>query len=282
MYFKPKVKAPHPEYVAHIQEIMRRSNLTTVCEEAACPNRAECYARNSATFMILGDTCTRACRFCNVKTGRGSSVDTDEPRRLAQAIQELGLKYVVITSVDRDDLHDYGAAHFVNCVKQIKKLVPEVKIELLTPDFQFDTDALDLIVQSQVHKLAHNQETVRRLSKTVRPQSDYARSLKVLAYYAKHSNMVVKSSLMLGLGESPEELRESMHELLDAGVRELTLGQYLQPTPKHHKVEKYYPQSFFDAMKEEAYHMGFEAVASGILVRSSYFAERLGAVHHAG
>jgi lipoic acid synthetase len=256
--------------------ILTANNLTTVCEAAACPNRAECYARKSATFMILGDVCTRACSFCNVKTGHGKRIDVDEPERLATAIEEIRLKYVVITSVDRDDLKDYGAGHFASCVRAIKEKNPEIKIELLTPDFRYDRAALDCVIASDVHKLAHNQETVRRLSKKVRPQSDYDRSLKVLEYYAKKSDTKVKSSLMLGLGEREDELRESMRELLDVGVRELTLGQYLQPTPQHHRVEKYYTQEFFDALKAEAYAMGFEAVASGILVRSSYFAEELG------
>ncbi|QOP46723.1 lipoyl synthase [Sulfurimonas paralvinellae] len=276
MQFKPKVKAPHPEFVANMQKILQKNELMTVCEAAACPNRAECYERSSATFMILGDVCTRACTFCNVKTGHGVSVDADEPKKLANAIEELGLQYVVISSVDRDDLKDYGAGHFADCVRAVKEKNPDIKIELLTPDFHYDTKALDIVIQSGAYKLAHNQETVRRLSKSVRPQSDYDRSLKVLEYYAKKSHLRVKSSLMLGLGESENELRYSMRELLDVGVSELTLGQYLQPTSKHHKVEKYYSQEFFDAIKEEAYAMGFDAVASGILVRSSYFAEELG------
>ena len=273
--FKPKVKAPAPELLHSMQTILQNNQLTTVCEAAACPNRAECYSRGSATFMILGDVCTRACSFCNVKTGHGQKVDVDEPLRLASAIKELDLKYVVITSVDRDDLKDYGAEHFAACVKKIKELNPAIKIELLTPDFHYDKAALNAVIASDAYKLAHNQETVRRLSKSVRPQSDYERSLKVLEYYAKNSNKIIKSSLMVGLGEREEELRESMRELLDVGVSELTIGQYLQPTQKHHSVEKYYDAQFFEDMKAEAYVMGFQAVASGILVRSSYFAEEL-------
>jgi len=276
MQFKPKVKAPAPEILKNMQDILEKNRLTTVCEEAACPNRAECYARNSATFMILGDTCTRACSFCNVKTGHGKEVDINEPQRLAKAIKELQLQYVVLTSVDRDDLKDYGSGHFAACVQAIKEDNPALKIELLTPDFKYNKNALQTIITSAANKLAHNQETVRRLSKSVRPQSDYDRSLKVLAYYATHSPLPIKSSLMCGLGETKEELLVSMKELLDVGVSELTLGQYLQPTQKHHKVEKYYPPEFFDEMKEEALGMGFHAVASGILVRSSYFAENLG------
>ena len=276
MPYKPKVKAPHPAYIKKMQNTLREHQLNTVCEAAACPNRAECYERKSATFMILGDVCTRACGFCNVKTGKGAVVDADEAKRLADAIASLALAYVVITSVDRDDLNDYGAAHFAACVSAIKEKNQEIKIELLTPDFRFHIPSLDTIIASDVYKLAHNQETVRRLSKSVRPQSDYERSLRVLEYYAKHFKGRIKSSLMLGLGESENELRETMQDLLDVGVRELTIGQYLQPTPKHHKVEKYYSAEFFEVMKQEAYSMGFSAVASGILVRSSYFAEELG------
>ena len=276
MQYKPKIKALNPVLVEKMQNILHVNALTTVCEAAACPNRAECYARNSATFMILGDICTRACKFCNVKTGHAKSVDASEPERLARAIYELGLEYVVITSVDRDDLKDYGAGHFAACVDAIKEQNPQIKIELLTPDFKYNIKSLETIIATDVYKLAHNQETVRRLSKAVRPQSDYDRSLDVLQYYARYSPLHVKSSLMCGLGETKEELLESMKELLDVGVSELTLGQYLQPTQKHHKVEKYYSPEFFDEMKEEAYAMGFHAVASGVLVRSSYFAENLG------
>jgi lipoic acid synthetase len=274
--YKPKVKALHPELAQKMQRILHEHQLTTVCEAAACPNRAECYARQSATFMILGDICSRACTFCNVKTGKALQIDRDEPQRLADAVFALGLKYVVITSVDRDDLRDYGAGHFAACVSAVKEKNPEIKIELLTPDFRFHKPSLDTIIASKVDKLAHNQETVRSLSQSVRPQSDYDRSLKVLKYYAKYSNIPIKSSLMVGLGESETELRETMQELLDAGVRELTIGQYLQPTKKHHKVEKYYKAEFFEAIAAEAWSMGFQAVSSGILVRSSYFAEELG------
>ncbi|MEN4053184.1 MULTISPECIES: lipoyl synthase [Sulfurimonas] len=276
MHYKPKVKAPHPELIQKMQNTLREYSLNTVCETAACPNRAECYERESATFMILGDVCTRSCSFCNVKTGHGVAVEAKEPEHLASAIAALGLKYVVITSVDRDDLKDYGSKHFLSCVRAVKEKNPDIKIELLTPDFRFSQGALDTIIVSDVHKLAHNQETVRRLSKTIRPQSDYDRSLQVLEYYAKYSKSKIKSSLMVGLGESESELYEAMQELLDVGVSELTIGQYLQPTQRHHNVEKYYAPEFFEVMKQEAYRMGFCAVASGTLVRSSYFAEELG------
>ena len=274
--YKPKVKAPDPRQIRTITQILEKNALNTVCEAAACPNRSECYARKSATFMILGDTCTRACKFCNVATGKPLPPDPTEPERLAASVQELGLSYVVITSVDRDDLKDYGAGHFARCVEAIRCVSPETRIELLTPDCKADPKALDTILTSAPDKLAHNQETVRRLSKTVRPQSDYDRSLKTLAYYTAHTSVPVKSSLMLGLGETKTEIIETLHELLDAGVTQLTLGQYLQPSPRHHPVVRYYPQEFFDEMKAIALEMGFSAVASGILVRSSYFAERLG------
>ena len=273
--YKPKVKAPDPKKITQIHTILNTYALTTVCEAAACPNRSDCYTRNSATFMILGDICTRACTFCNVKTGRGSQPDHTEPARLAQAIKALNLSYVVITSVDRDDLQDYGATHFQNTVHAIQDIRPDIKIELLTPDFRANTKALDLICDLAVHKLAHNQETIRRLSSKIRPQSNYNRSLKTLQYYANHTNISIKSSLMLGLGETKAELIETMQDLLDAGVSQLTMGQYLQPTPKHYPVIKYYSQEFFDEMKEKAFKMGFKAVASGILVRSSYLAEKL-------
>ncbi len=276
LYKKPRVKAPHPHYVKKMQTILKEQALTSVCEAAACPNRAECYARGSATFMILGNICTRSCAFCNVATGRPGSVDATEPKRLAAAVRELGLEYVVLTSVDRDDLKDCGVSHFLACVQALKEEVPRIKIELLTPDFKGREALLHEIAQSGVHKLAHNQESVRRLSKTIRPQSDYERSLRVLEYYAKHSSSTVKSSLMVGLGERKEELLVTMQELREAGVTELTIGQYLQPSTRHHPVVEYFSKIFFDEMRQRALEMGFEAVASGSLVRSSYFADRLG------
>ncbi len=273
--YKPRVKAPNPHAMQQVTTILKTHALNTVCEVAACPNRGECYANKSATFMILGDTCTRACQFCNVKTGKGALPDASEPMRLARAIKALDLAYVVITSVDRDDLKDFGARHFAACVKAIREVMPQTKIELLTPDFKASSKALDIIIEAQADKLAHNQECVQRLSPTIRPQSSYTRSLKTLDYYARHTNVAIKSSLMVGLGEKESELVKTMQELLEVGVRELTLGQYLQPTPKHHQVVRYYPEEFFVQMKEKALEMGFRAVASGILVRSSYHAALL-------
>ena len=273
--YKPKVKAPDPELVSKTENILRSQALTTVCEESSCPNRAECYERGTATFMILGDTCTRACRFCNVKTGRGLPPDAGEPERIAKAVKAMGLQYVVITSVDRDDLPDYGAGHFANVVAKLRVVVPEVKIELLTPDFKADKKALDTVIASQPDKLAHNEETVKCLSLSVRPQSDYQRSLETLRYYAQYFDSPVKSSLMVGLGESEEELLLTMQDLYDVGVRELTLGQYLQPTQAHLSVAEYFPPEYFIHLQEKAYAISFNAVASCILVRSSYYAESL-------
>jgi len=273
--YKPKVKAPDPHLIAATNGILRQNALTTVCEESACPNRTECYRRGTATFMILGDTCTRACRFCNVKTGRGAPPDPTEPERVAKAVEELGLRYVVITSVDRDDLEDYGSGQFTAVVEAIRYTAPGVKVELLTPDFRGDRAALDRVIAAAPDKLAHNEETVRRLSPAIRPQSDYDRSLVVLRYYAEHFGGPVKSSLMVGLGETKAELIETMEELYDAGVWQLTIGQYLQPTPRHAPVVHYYPPEFFSEIGEKAYAIGFEAVASGVLVRSSYYAETL-------
>lgn len=273
--WKPHVKAPDPKLIGQTSTILRTHNLTTVCEAAACPNRTECYARQTATFMILGDTCTRACRFCNVKTGKGTLPDPTEPERIAQAVKDLGLSYVVITSVDRDDLPDLGTAQFIRTVEAIKTLDSSIKVELLTPDFKAKEELLACMVSCGADKLAHNEETVRRLSPSIRPQSDYNRSLATLRYYATHFKGAVKSSLMVGLGESEAELLETMKDLLEAGVTELTIGQYLQPTSYHHPVMHYYAPEWFEHMKEKAYEMGFEAVASGALVRSSYHADAL-------
>ena len=275
IYYKPKVKAPDPHITGIIDEVLKANSITTVCNESSCPNRAECYGRGTATFMILGETCTRACKFCNVKTGKGSQPDISEPKRVANAIRDLKLKYIVITSVDRDDLKDYGSKQFENVVKEIRKESPDTKIELLTPDFKGNKEALDRVIASSPDKLAHNEETVRRLSKYIRPQSDYSRSLRVLEYYSKNFKGKVKSSLMVGLGERKDEIVETMRDLYNAGVNEITIGQYLQPTPKHYPVKEYYPPQYFEELKEIAYKIGFEGVASGILIRSSYYAETL-------
>jgi lipoic acid synthetase len=202
--------------------------------------------------------------------------DTTEPQRLAETVAALKLSYVVVTSVDRDDLDDGGSEHFVRCVEAIKRKTPHVRIELLTPDFRANKNALEAIVRCGADKLAHNQETVRRLSPFVRPQSDYERSLSVLRFYSRHFDGPVKSSLMVGLGEREEEVVETMRDLYDAGVRELTIGQYLQPSPRHAPVKRYHSPAYFKALASYAEAIGFHAVSAGVLVRSSYYAERLG------
>ncbi|WP_457593579.1 lipoyl synthase [Hydrogenimonas sp.] len=273
--YKPKVRAPDPHLVSFTSGVLERFEVATVCESSGCPNRAECYARKTATFMILGTFCTRACRFCNVATGRGVPPDPAEPERIARAVEAMGLSYVVITSVDRDDLPDYGSGHFAATVEAIRRRTPQVRIELLTPDFRGDEMALRRVVDAAPDKLAHNEETVRRLSPLVRPQSDYDRTLGVLEFYAQRFDGPVKSSLMAGLGEREEELVETMRDLYGAGVRELTIGQYLQPTPHHHPVVRYYPPDVFERLRNEALSIGFTGVAAGALVRSSYYADRL-------
>ncbi len=274
--YKPRVKVIDPFLAKKTYEILHKYKITTVCEESMCPNRGECYSRGSATFMILGKFCTRACRFCAVKSRKNPPPpDESEIRKIADTIKELKLRYVVITSVDRDDLRDFGSIWFKKCVEEIKKRTSFVKIELLTPDFKGDKEALQRIVSLDVEKLAHNEETVRRLSPFIRAQSDYDRSLKILEFYAKNFKGRVKSSLMVGLGEREEEILETMRDLLNVGVKEITIGQYLSPSYSHYPVKKYYPPEFFEYIKKEALSMGFEAVAAGALVRSSYFAEYL-------
>jgi lipoic acid synthetase len=274
--YKPKVKAPNWNLIQDTAKVLQKYHITTVCQESSCPNRTECYSQKSATFMILGDVCTRTCRFCGIKSARyGKSIDISEPKRIAKSVDELGLEYVVLTSVDRDDLSDFGASVFIDTIDAIKDISSTIKVEILTPDFQAKEDILWQIVNSKADKLAHNEETTKRLSKYIRPQSDYNRSLKVLEFYAKNFKGKVKSSLMVGLGESQEELIETMYDLYNAGVNELTIGQYLQPSPRHHKVVKYYHPQWFEYIKQVAYKIGFEAVGASQLMRSSYHAKDL-------
>ena len=266
---KPKVKAPNNNETLNL---IQKYNINTVCYSSKCPNIYECFNKKSATFMILGNTCTRNCRFCNVTSGKPHLPDKNEPQKIAKAVKTLGLKYVVITSVDRDDLEDFGSGHFYNVIEKIKKLNPDTKIESLTPDFQGDINALNLMATSSAYKLAHNIETVRRLHKKLKPKSDYDLSLKVLEYYSKFK--ITKSSLIVGFGESFEEIEKTLVDLKNAGVKQLTIGQYLQPTPKHYPVKKYYSDEEFKILENMAKNMGF-TVASGKLVRSSYKADEL-------
>ncbi len=271
---KPKVKAPSFELIGKTKQILDKNFVNTICLNSACPNIGECFERKTATFLILGNICTRRCKFCAVKKAKPDPIDKNEPINVAKAIKDLNLKYAVITSVDRDDLKDFGAFQFVKTVKRIKEISSDTKIELLTPDFQNKRELLELIISSKPYKLSHNIETIERLSKKIMPGCSYKRSLKVLEIYAK-SSIITKSSIMVGLGESKKEILNTLKDLLNAGVSQLTIGQYLSPSKNHAKVIKYYKKEEFEELKERALSMGFKAVASGSLVRSSYYADIL-------
>lgn len=268
-----KVRAPSGESYARIKGLRRDLQLATVCEEARCPNLAECWAAGTATFMVLGDTCTRACRFCNVKTGnpRGA-LDRDEPAKLALAVRTMNLSYTVLTMVDRDDLPDGGADHVNRCVDAVARACPDLKIEILAGDFRAMEAPLASLAQGRAHVLAHNIETVEELTRRVRDgKSGYAQSLRALEILkAAAPDKLTKSSIMLGLGETDAQVRKAMGDLLARGVDILTFGQYLQPTPKHLPVASYVHPDAFARWKEEAESMGFLFCASGPLVRSSY------------
>lgn len=268
-----KVRAPGGENYVHIKQTLRAMNLHTVCEEARCPNVAECWGGGTATFMLMGDTCTRGCRFCAVNTGNPKgALDPLEPMKIATAIRELGLTYVVITSVDRDDLLDGGAHHFASTIRAVKRVRPETLVEVLIPDFQGDERAIQEILEAKPDVVAHNLETVRRLTPHVRdPRAGYDQSLGVHEFIRSRSpDQYTKSSLMLGLGETDSELQEAFRDLRSVGVDVLTLGQYLRPSDWHLKVEEYVPPGRFADLKETAERLGFLYVASGPLVRSSY------------
>jgi lipoic acid synthetase len=259
-----------------IKEIVRAHQLVTVCEEASCPNIGECWNKGSATFMIMGDKCTRRCRFCNVSTGRPDPLDGDEPQRLAQTIALMKLNYVVVTSVDRDDLRDGGASHFVACIRQIRALSPATRIEILTPDFGGRLDlALGILSAAPPDVLNHNIETVPRLYKEARPGADFQHSLNLLKNF-KHAHPAVptKSGLMVGLGETDAEILGVMRDLRTHDVNMLTIGQYLQPSGGHMPVRRYVNPDTFKMYEEEAYKMGFLNAASGPMVRSSYNADQ--------
>ncbi len=262
--------------VRRIKRILREQRLHTVCEEANCPNLGECFAHGTATFMIMGDICTRRCPFCDVAHGRPNPLDSDEPRHLAETIHAMGLAYVVITSVDRDDLRDGGAAHFVACIESVRELNPHTRIEILVPDFRGRMDtALEIMNKAPPDVFNHNLETVPRLYRKARPGSDYAWSLNLLkAFRAQHPGVPTKSGLMLGIGETREELLEVLRDLRAHGCEMLTLGQYLQPSRHHLPVERYLNPEEFDELAERAREMGFRQVASGPMVRSSYHADQ--------
>ena len=265
-----------------IKQILRDAKLHTVCEEASCPNIGECFGKGTATFMIMGDLCTRRCPFCDVGHGRPLPLDQDEPRHLAETIAALKLKYVVITSVDRDDLRDGGAEHFVNCIRQTRALSPNTQIEILTPDFRGRLDrALGILRLAPPDVMNHNLETVPRLYKQARPGSDYAHSLKLLKdFKAEHPSTPTKSGLMVGLGETNEEILAVMKDLRAHDVDMLTVGQYLQPSPHHLPVLRYVTPAEFDMFAREAGEMGFRHAACGPMVRSSYHADQM--AHGAG
>ncbi len=268
-----RVRPPSGENYAHLKTLLRSLDLHTVCEEAHCPNVGECWGGGTATIMLLGDTCTRGCRFCAVTSGnpRGA-IDVDEPRKVAGAIAELGLTYVVLTSVDRDDLPDGGAGHFAQTIREIKARDADVLVEALIPDFQGDLAAVRTVVDANPDVLDHNIETVRRLQHPVRDRrAGYEQSLAVLrGAKSMRDGLYTKSSIMLGLGESHDEVLETMHDLRDAGVDILTLGQYLRPSAWHLPVQEFVPPERFDAYRREAEAMGFLYAAAGPLVRSSY------------
>lgn len=261
--------------VARLKKVLRENRLHTVCEEAACPNLGECFAHGTATFMIMGDICTRRCPFCEVGHGRPLPLDPKEPLHLAETIQAMRLKYVVITSVDRDDLRDGGAGHFVACIREARRLNPGLTIEVLTPDFRGrHAVALKTLAEAPPDVFNHNIETVPRLYREARPGSDYVQSLELLRRFGKeHPNVPTKSGLMLGLGETDEEVEQVMSDLRVHGVGMLTLGQYLQPSLHHLPVQRYVPPSKFDRFRDVAKEMGFLQVASGPMVRSSYHAD---------
>lgn len=261
-----------------VQRLLRRSRLHTICESGACPNRGECFANRTATFMILGDVCTRACRFCNVATGRPGPVDAGEPRRVAEAVRELRLRFAVVTSVDRDDLPDGGAAHFAATIGEIRALNPECGIEVLVPDFRGDDAALDVVLAAGPDILDHNLETVPRLYRAVRPGADYGRSLRLLAraraWDGGGGPPRVKTGLMVGLGETRAEVDAVMRDCAAHGVDILTVGQYLQPTPAHHPVARYWTPDEYREIARAGREMGLRWVEAGPLVRSSYHAHQ--------
>ena len=271
-----RVKAGSPSTrFTEIKQILRDHNLHTVCEEASCPNIGECFGKGTATFMIMGDVCTRRCPFCDVGHGRPNPLDVDEPQNLARTIAALKLKYVVITSVDRDDLRDGGAQHFVDCIQAVRSHAPATRIEILTPDFRGRLErALAILDATPPDVMNHNLETVPRLYKEARPGSDYAHSLKLLGdFKAGHPGVPTKSGLMLGLGERDEEILGVMHDMREHGIDMLTLGQYLAPSGHHLPVKRYVEPAVFKMFEAEAAQLGFSHAACGPMVRSSYHAD---------
>lgn len=268
-----KMQLPKGDDYAYINGIVEKHNLHTICSSGKCPNVGECWANRTATFMILGDVCTRACKFCNVKTGRPEGVDWDEPMRLAESIQLMQLKHAVITSVDRDDLEDGGSEIWAKTIESVKKLNPSITLEVLIPDFDGNPTNIQKVIDMAPEVISHNLETVPRLSPQVRSRARYDVSLKVLKQIAD-SGIVAKSGIMLGLGETEEEIYQVMDDMLSVGVKVMTIGQYLQPTRKHLTVEEYVTPEVFKKYEQVGLEKGFSFVESTPLVRSSYHAER--------
>ena len=271
-----RVKIPASPKINHIKQKLREHKLASVCEEASCPNLGECFSNGTATFMIMGEICTRRCPFCDVAHGKPNSLNGDEPTELASAISEMGLSYVVITSVDRDDLKDSGAQHFATCISETRRLNPDIQVEVLVPDFRGRMDiALNILKDSPPDVFNHNLETVPRLYKKARPGADYAWSLELLKRYkALKPAVTTKSGLMLGLGETLDEVKQVMDDLFAHNIDMVTLGQYLQPSKDHLKVERYVHPDEFEELRLYGQKLGFKHVASGPLVRSSYHADR--------
>jgi lipoic acid synthetase len=271
-----RVRAPSSPRFYEIKRILREHHLHTVCEEASCPNIGECFGKGTATFMIMGDICTRRCPFCDVGHGRPLPLDADEPINLAKTIAALGLRYVVITSVDRDDLRDGGAAHFVDCIRAVREHSAQTQIEVLVPDFRGRLDrALDVLAQAPPDVMNHNLETVPRLYRQARPGSDYAHSLRLLQdFKARFADVPTKSGLMVGLGETDDEILATMRDMRAHGIDMLTIGQYLQPSAQHLPVLRYVHPDTFASFERDAYAMGFRHAAVGAMVRSSYHADR--------
>ena len=275
---KPKwLRAYHPDTLEReeVEEILRNLNLNTVCREANCPNAFECFSQKTATFMILGTNCTRNCPFCNVSSGPPMQTDTDEPENIAKAVKALGLQYAVVTSVTRDDLPDGGAGHFAKVIRTIQKSAPKVAIEVLVPDFLGDTEALKKVTRAMPTVISHNIETVKSLYSDVRPQAEYRRSLKLLKNIKLlNPNIRSKSGIMVGMGESKEQVYELFNDLRAVGCEFLTIGQYLAPSKKHYPVREYIEPSRLEEYGAVARNMGFAFVASAPLVRSSYHASK--------
>lgn len=252
-----------------VRRILKTKCLNTVCEGARCPNKSECYSHNTATFLIMGNVCTRNCRYCNISPAKPEPLNPEEPKHVAEAVKELGLKYAVITSVTRDDLQDGGAEHFKNCIDEIRK-ISEAKIEILTPDFKGAFSSLNTIIQAEPEVFNHNIETVKSLFKTARPQGNYETSIEVLRYIKENSKIITKSGLMVGLGENISEIEETLVDLKTAGVDIVTIGQYIQPSKNHLEVHKYYSLQEFEELKTLAGKVGIKKYQIGPLVRSSY------------